>query len=330
MGVCRYALVGEHFRGGQHLLQHTSARWASAPGAPGGSAGPLRVISRLQDGADLIDRKIDAAHVADKPGVTQLVRATTTVRGPRLNRGRLEKADLVVVPWRINRPEAAANSRGRRPPAQSAGAVRILDRSDQRVTCSVPGVVTGGANETLGSGGSCLIITGAPAAGKSTVSQLVAERLARSARLNGDFIHRLIVSGFVWGLGQPPEEAALQVQLTRKNLCSLAANFADAGFTPVIDTLIHDREGLDYFLQALSPRHVLFVVLMPSIEVHRYRNTIRAPEEQFCFDDYEALTGGMRRGFRDVGWWFDTSPLTPEQTATQIIANAGTLARTYL
>ena len=189
----------------------------------------------------------------------------------------------------------------------------------------MPGVVTDPVSETLDNGESCLIITGAPAAGKSTISQLVAAGLARSARLNGDFVHELIVSGFVWGLGEPPDEAARQARLTRKNLCALAANFADAGFTPIIDTLIPDREGLDYFLEALRPRRVLLVVLTPTIEVHHYRNTIREPDEQFFFEDYETLTANMR-GFGTVGWWFDTSALTPDDTATQIIANAATLA----
>lgn len=191
----------------------------------------------------------------------------------------------------------------------------------------MPGVVTDALSETLDNGESCLIVTGAPAAGKSTVSQLVAEGLARSARLSGDFVHELIVSGFVSGLGEPPDEAAHQVRLTRKNLCALAANFADARFTPILDTLIPDREGLDYYLEALRPRRVLLVVLMPSIEVHHYRNTIREAEEQFFFNDYETLTAAMHNGFGTVGWWFDTSALTPDETATQIIANAATLAR---
>jgi hypothetical protein len=192
----------------------------------------------------------------------------------------------------------------------------------------VPGVTTAMSSDSLDNGGVCLIITGAPAAGKSTISLLVAQRLARAARIPGDFVHELIVSGFVWGLGEPPEEAAHQARLTRKNLCALAANFADAGFTPVIDTLIPDREGLDYFLEALRPRRALLVVLMPTIEAHHHRNTIREPEEQFFFDDYETLIAGMRDGFGSVGWWFDTTDLTPGETAEQTIASATTLART--
>ncbi len=30
----------------------------------------------------------------------------------------------------------------------------------------------------------------------------------------------------------------------------------------------------------------------------------------------------MRGGFGDVGWWFDTSTLTPEETARQILDSA--------
>lgn len=185
-------------------------------------------------------------------------------------------------------------------------------------------------SEALGTGGSCLIITGAPAAGKSTVSRLVAQRLARSALLDGDQIDQLIVKGRVWGLGEPADEAARQVRLGTKNICALASNFADAGFTPVIGSLIPNRERLDLFLRALSPRLVLLVVLIPSIEVCQYRNTLRPHEDQFFFDDYEALVAGMHTGFGAVGWWFDTSTLTPDETATQIVANASIVARNGL
>ncbi|NED96253.1 phosphotransferase [Phytoactinopolyspora alkaliphila] len=175
-------------------------------------------------------------------------------------------------------------------------------------------------------GKSCLIITGAPGAGKSTVSVLVARALARSALLNGDGLNGLIVSGRVWALGKPADEAARQVRLCNENVCALATNFADSGFTPVIDWIIPDREQLDFYLTALSPRRVLVVVLAPSIDEARLRNTTRDPAEQFVFDGYEALMSSMHDGFGDAGWWFDTTDLTPEETAQQIVARAPTLA----
>ena len=137
--------------------------------------------------------------------------------------------------------------------------------------------------DELDHGRSCLLITGAPGAGKSTVSRLVADALTHAALIDGDVVNRLMVSGRVWALGEPADEAARQVRLCNRNLCELAANFADAGFTPVIDWIIPDRQQLDQYRQVLGPRCLLVVVLAPSIDVCRYRNTIRNPEDQFFF-----------------------------------------------
>jgi adenylylsulfate kinase-like enzyme len=94
---------------------------------------------------------------------------------------------------------------------------------------------SGSVWSALDAGRCCLVITGPPGAGKSSVSRLVAARLRRASHLDGDVVNEFIVSGRVWALGEPGDEAARQVRLCNQNLCALAANFADAGFTPVID-----------------------------------------------------------------------------------------------
>jgi len=132
----------------------------------------------------------------------------------------------------------------------------------------------------------------------------------------------MIVSGFVWALGEPADEAARQVELLHRNLCALATNFSDAGFTPVLDLMIPSREKLDFFLDRLTTRRVMLVVLAPGIDVCRYRNTIRDPRDRFDFDGYEALDADMKREFGDVGWWFETAALTPEETADRIVREA--------
>ncbi len=180
----------------------------------------------------------------------------------------------------------------------------------------------------LDHGRACLIITGPPGAGKSSVARSVAERLQRSALLDGDAINSLTVSGFVWALGEPADEAARQVRLLHANLCALAANFAGATITPVIDAVIPNRDRLNYFLETLAPRPVLLVVLAPSEEVCRARNAGRPPESQFFFDGYEELMAAMSEGFGTVGWWLDSSGLSLEETVLRVTTLAPTLAQT--
>jgi adenylylsulfate kinase-like enzyme len=146
-----------------------------------------------------------------------------------------------------------------------------------------------------------LIVTGMPAAGKSTVTRLAAEKPARSARMDGDVVNRFVIGGHVRALGEPADEAARQVELCNRNLCALAANYADAGFTALVDWIVPTREQLDLFARLLAPRPVMLVVLSPGTEPCKYRNTIRNPEEQFHFDGYKALNASMRRELGNLG-----------------------------
>jgi hypothetical protein len=86
--------------------------------------------------------------------------------------------------------------------------------------------------------------------------------------------------------------------------------------------MIPSREKLDFFLDRLTRRRVLLVVLTPGIDVCHYRNTIRDPRDRFDFDGYEALEADMKRELGDTGWWFDTANLTPDQTADRIVHEA--------
>ena len=166
----------------------------------------------------------------------------------------------------------------------------------------------------------CVIVSGMPGAGKSAVTGLAARLLPKAAQVTGDDVNQMIQSGYVGWMGNPVEEALRQDQLCNRNMCSLANNFIDFRFTVLMDTVLADRAELDFFLALLSPRPVRLVVLAPGIDVCKHRNATRDPEDRFDFDGYERLQADMAREFGDVGWWFDTSTLSPDETAGQFIA----------
>ncbi len=168
----------------------------------------------------------------------------------------------------------------------------------------------------------CVIVSGMPGAGKSTVTALAARLLPRAAQVKGDAVNQMILTGRVWFMGTPRDEARRQDELCNRNMCSLANNFIDFGFTVVMDTVVADRPELEFLLALLSPRPVRLVTLAPGIDVCRHRNATRAPEEQFEFDGYHELEADMKSDLGEVGWWFDTSALTPTQTAQQLVREA--------
>ena len=167
----------------------------------------------------------------------------------------------------------------------------------------------------------CVIVTGMPGAGKTTITALVAGLLPRAAQVGGDAVNDMIRSGFVWFMGTPTDEALRQDELCNRNLCALANNFSDFGFTVLMDTVLADRSELDFFIALMSPRPVRLLVLDPGIDVCKARNARRDPEEQFEFDDYERLHADMKREFGNVGWWLDTSAMTADQTAELVVAD---------
>src|SRR3954468_8406872 len=159
----------------------------------------------------------------------------------------------------------------------------------------------------------CVIVSGMPGAGKTTISNLIARRVPRGAHVGGDAVNAMIRSGSVSFLGPPVEEALRQDELCNRNMCSLANNFIDFGFTVLMDTVLADRAELDFFVALLSPRPVWLLVLAPGIEVCKDRNANRAREEQFDFDDYERLEADMVREYSNIGWGLGTGAMnTPE------------------
>lgn len=159
-----------------------------------------------------------------------------------------------------------------------------------------------------------------PGAGKTTVTDLAAQQLPRGVQISGDTVSRMIRSGSVGFMGRPMDEALRQDELCDRNVCALANNFIDFGFTVFLDMVLVDRADLDFFIALMSPRPVRMLILAPGIDVCKARNAGRAPEERFDFDGYERLQAEMQREFDNVAWWLDTSRQTAQETAELVVA----------
>src|SRR3712207_7418935 len=82
------------------------------------------------------------------------------------------------------------------------------------------------------------LLTGVMASGKSTVAQLLAERLPRAAHVRGDVFRRMIVSGRADFGVEPSAEATAQLGLRYALAATVADGYAAAGFTAIVQDVI--------------------------------------------------------------------------------------------
>ena len=161
------------------------------------------------------------------------------------------------------------------------------------------------------------LITGIPGAGKTTVSRLLAGRLARSAHIEADRLQQLIVSGALWPDQEPHDEAMRQLDLRARNAALLAESFDQAGFVPVIYDIVVVRERLAIYTERLPFLHV--VVLAPRVEVALERDDKRGYKR--VGERWTHLDGEQRAALTapDI-LWIDSSDQTPEETVDAVLA----------
>lgn len=131
----------------------------------------------------------------------------------------------------------------------------------------------------------------------------------------------MLCSGRVRFDAPDESEAELQGTLSLDNLCSLANNFASAGFIPVIDDVVPDRETLDMIVARLIPRPILLVVLAPPYEKCVQRNLAR-PEIDRVGYDFRENYALMRQEIGNCGWWLDSSDQKPAATVDAVLSSA--------
>lgn len=164
------------------------------------------------------------------------------------------------------------------------------------------------------------IITGAMAAGKSTIARELVQRFKRSAHVSGDAFLRMIAKG---GAVMGPvldDEAVLQLHLRQDIAMDAVRRFIGAGFATVYQDILlgDDFVRVTTALADLAPR---IVVLNPSVEALAERDANRAKtgySEQFLPD---ALAEVLQSNTPRHGLWLDTSEMTIEEVVETILAN---------
>jgi predicted kinase len=168
------------------------------------------------------------------------------------------------------------------------------------------------------SGPSVIVITGVMAVGKSTIAQLVAERLPRAVHIGGDVFRRVIVSGRAEPTPQMTADARDQLRLRYRLAAMVADEYASAGFTAVVQDNVFG-DDLPRFVENVRtrPRHV--VVLLARPDVIAAREAAR-PKTGYVGWTFGELDHALREGTPRLGLWLDTSDQTPQQSVDELMA----------
>lgn len=161
------------------------------------------------------------------------------------------------------------------------------------------------------------MITGLMASGKSTVGQLLCERMKKSVHLRGDLFRRMIVSGKADMTEQPTQEALQQLYLRYQLTAETAKAYYENGFSVVIQDNYYGP-ALRHMLEFMEGYPVSVVVLCPDCETIRRREASRAKTGYTGFD-VEPLYASFMEETPRIGLWLDNASMTPEATVEEIL-----------
>ncbi|MFB4426519.1 AAA family ATPase [Streptomyces sp. QL37] len=167
-------------------------------------------------------------------------------------------------------------------------------------------------------GPAVVLITGVMASGKSTVAQLLAERLPRAAHVRGDVFRRMTVSGREDLMPEGTAEARAQLELRQRLSALVADEYARDGWTAVVQDIVLGAD-LERYVARVRTRPLYVVVLAPSTEAVRDREEARAKTGYGAWT-VEALDRGLREETPGIGLRLDTSRQTPDETVAAILA----------
>ena len=169
------------------------------------------------------------------------------------------------------------------------------------------------------------LVTGAQASGKSTLADLLAGRFDRGVHVRGGQLYRWVVRGWVHHDDPDRVAARRDLELRYRLSARIADEYADAGFTVVVQDNIYGDDVVRWFdTLRTRPRHL--VVLRPSVdEVAAREDARRAATGKVAYRGAYTPADNdadVARTPQDLGLWVDTSTLTPTETVELVLARA--------
>lgn len=162
------------------------------------------------------------------------------------------------------------------------------------------------------------IVTGIMASGKSTAAELLAKSLPKAVHLRGDVFRRMVVSGREDMTAAPSAEALRQLNLRYDLAAACAEQYVAAGFDVVLQDIYIGRV-LPEVLARIHSRPLHLTILCPDPEI------VAAQERERAKSGYGGgfTPQGMHEMMLDetprIGFWLESSGLSPEQTAQAIL-----------
>src|SRR5215831_15851333 len=153
-----------------------------------------------------------------------------------------------------------------------------------------------------------ILITGIQAVGKSTVAQVLAERLSRSVHVRGDLFRRMVINGRTDMTPGATEQAVRQLRLRHQLTAMVSDAYFQAGFTVIAQDIILGAH-LAEMTAMIRSRPLLVIVLAPPVATIAARERARGKRAQGAWA-IEQLDDVLRHQTSRLGLWLDTSGQT--------------------
>ncbi len=162
-----------------------------------------------------------------------------------------------------------------------------------------------------------VLITGPPGAGKSTISNKLAESVSKGVAIDVDVIRAMVRAGYAlpW---LNTQETKNQRDLATKNVCDIAENSINLGFDVFINDVLSNNKLIEDYKKALG-KSINFFLLLPSKETLMRRLKERK-EEDIMFVRAKVLHETFSNIKDKIDWTvIDNSSLTIEETLKIIL-----------